>query len=172
MKSRRLTILVIDDDPNDRALIAAALSSAAPRLKIHSLSHGGEAIDYLSGSGKYANREQFPFPGYIITDLKMAPGDGFDVLDFLKRNPELSIIPVLVLSGAADEDDIRHAYQLGASAFIQKPPDQAGLTRRLKLLYEFFKECEVAQVTSAGAQLPTESHGKIGARFHTAQKGN
>jgi CheY-like chemotaxis protein len=168
VKSQRHTILVIDDDANDRYLIGRALRRINPDCIVQIADNGWEAIAYLQGDGQYADRAKFQFPGYIITDLKMPDGDGFEVLSFLKHNTTLSVIPVVVLSSSSDDDDIRQAYALGASGYLVKPQDTQGLVRRLKLLYEFFSECEVPEVTASGHEIRTSSEGKIGQRFSGA----
>jgi CheY-like chemotaxis protein len=165
VKSQRHTILVIDDDANDRFLIERALHRIDPACTVQMAKSGSEAVAYLRGAHQYADRRKFQFPGYIITDLKMPDGDGLEVLSFLKQNPSLSVIPVVVLSSSSDEDDIRQAYALGASGYLVKPQATQELVRRLKLLYDFFGECEVPQVTASGHEVPTSSEGKIGQRF-------
>jgi CheY-like chemotaxis protein len=165
VKSQRRTILIIDDDANDRFLIERALRHINPECVVQTAKNGTEAIAYLRGADQYADRQKFQFPGYIITDLKMPNGDGLEVLNFLKHNPDLSVIPVVVLSSSNDDDDIRQSYALGASGYLVKPHDTEDLVRRLKLLYEFFKECEVPEVTAMGQEVPTSSQGKIGQRF-------
>lgn len=165
MKSQRRTILVIDDDPNDCFLIERALHGINPDCAVQIVNSGSEAIAYLQGGDQYADRQKFQFPGYVITDLKMPNGDGFEVLSFLKNNPNLSVIPVVVLSGSGDADDIRQSYALGAAAYLVKPQKTDDLRRRLKSLYDFFSECEVPEVTVSGHELPTSSEGKIGQRF-------
>ena len=113
----------------------------------------------------FEDRAQYEFPGYIITDLKMPHGDGFDVLNFLKHNPQLSIIPVIVSSASADTDDIRHAYALGASAYLVKDQDPEIRKEQFRKLYDFLSVCEVPEVNASGHARPTDSRGKFGERF-------
>jgi CheY-like chemotaxis protein len=87
MKATKFTVLLVEDDDDQRAFLRAAFQSFASHYRIQTLASGNEAIAYLKGEGKYSDRAQFEFPSYIITDLKMVPGDGFDVLEFIKRNP-------------------------------------------------------------------------------------
>src|SRR5687768_2071631 len=121
MKAQKRTVLVVDDNAHDRLFIERALKTLDTKCSIHVLSSGNEAIAYLKGEGRFADRKKFQFPGYIITDLKMADGDGFDVLNFLRANPNKCVIPVVVLSGSGDSDDVRRAYVLGAGGFLVKP---------------------------------------------------
>ena len=82
------TILVVEDQPNDRALIEMAFRQVGVTGPIHLLSDGEEAIAYMMGEGQYADRQKYAYPSFIITDLKMPCADGFDVLDHLKSNPD------------------------------------------------------------------------------------
>src|SRR5512140_3272722 len=115
------TILVVEDEPNDQALIELAFRDIGVTGPIHLLSNGKAAIAYLMGEGQYADRHKYAYPSFIITDLKMPGADGFAVLEHLKANPEWAVIPTVVLSASADLDDIRTAYLLGASTYHLKP---------------------------------------------------
>lgn len=162
MKRQGSTILVIDDDENDRFMVQRAFRKNGVRDTIHLLADGADAVAYLNGEGKYADREQFAFPSIIITDLKMHRVNGFGVLKHLKNNPEWSVIPVIMLSGSADTDDIKTAYFFGANTFFTKPTNQADLQALLKRLYDYWTVAEVPQTDAAGRMLETESVGKIG----------
>ena len=126
---------------------------------------GDEAIAYLKGQGKYSDRSQFEFPSYILTDLKMPGGDGFHILQFLKENPALSVIPVVMLSTSEDADDIRHAYLLGASSYFVKPSSIPALTELLEDIHNYWTKCEVPQVDADGYATDTDSYGKAGERY-------
>lgn len=141
--------------------IERALKSLNTHCSLQLLASGNEAIAYLNGEGRFHDRARFQFPGYIITDLKMADGNGFDILQFLRTHPDKCIVPVIVLSGACDSHDITQAYQLGASGFLEKPSDPNDLRILLQKMYDFFSECEVPEVTSAGRPLATNARGKI-----------
>jgi len=71
----------------------------------------------MCGEGRYADRERFAYPTFIMTDLKMPRVDGFGVLEFLKKNPEWRVIPAVMLSASRDTDDIKKSYALGASSY-------------------------------------------------------
>ena len=150
MKAQQRTVLVVDDNTYDRMFTANALQALDTNCSIQLVSSGNEAIAYLKGEGRFSDRKKFQFPGYIITDLKMDDGDGLDVLNFLRTHPEKCVVPVVVLSGSGDADDVRQAYVLGASGFLVKPHEPEELRSLLKKLYDFFSECEVPQVTDCG----------------------
>jgi len=164
MKTYYTTILVIEDDPNDQLLIEAAFRKIGVTSPINVVADGAEAITYMSGEGKYSDRKKYAYPTFIMTDLKMKT-DGFAVLEFLKNNPEWRVIPAVVLSGSGDLDDIKKSYMLGASSYHVKPQSPEGLRALLKILHDYWLNCEVPQVDSSGKQLETNSDGKLGQRF-------
>ena len=157
--------MVVDDDPNDRILIERAFRAVGVKDPIQVLHDGLEAIAYMKGEGKYADRGLFTYPTFITTDLKMPGADGFAVLEHLKRNPEWAVIPTVVLTGSKDLDDIKRAYALGASSYHVKPHSSADLRLQLKVLHDYWMTCEVPEVDKTGKQLPTTSAGKLGERF-------
>ena len=159
------TILVVEDEPHDQTLIEKAFRDLGLTGAIHVVNDGLEAIAYMMGEGKYADRAQYPYPTFIITDLKMPGADGFDVLQHLKANPAWAIIPTVVLSASTDPDDIRTAYLLGASSYHVKPAGFNELRSQLKILHDYWMTCQIPEVDVSGKQLLTESKGKLGERF-------
>src|SRR5690349_4005018 len=148
MKKYFATILVVEDDANDQVLIEKALRTAGVAGPMHMVGDGAEAIAYMMGEGKYADRSVFAYPTFIMTDLKMPKVDGFGVLEFLKGNPEWAIIPTVVFSASQDRDDIKKAYMLGASSYHIKPQDHDDLRRQLATLNSYWLTCEVPEVDS------------------------
>ena len=129
MKSRG-SFLVAEDDGNDVFFLQRAFQQAKIENPLHIVGDGQEAIDYLSGEGKFSDRSLYPLPHLFILDLKMPRKTGLDVLLWLQEQPELRCLPVLVLSSSAQRTDIERAYELGANAFVVKP---ASLERRVEL---------------------------------------
>ena len=170
MKASKYTLLIVDDDEDQRFFYKQSFEKLGTKYKVQLVDSGHQALAYLKGEGKFADRNQFEFPSYILTDLNMKPGDGFAVLEFLKNNPALSVIPVVMLSSSEDHDDIRQAYLLGASSYFVKPSDVADLKRLLKKIHDYWAECEVPQVDAEGYALKTNSIGRLGARFKRPQR--
>lgn len=165
MKKYHSTIMIVDDDPNDLILIERAFRDIGVKDPIHTINGGREAIAYMMGEGKFSDRNLYAYPTFITTDLKMPGADGFAVLEHLKKNPEWSVIPTVVLTSSRDLDDIKKAYMLGASSYHVKPSSPEELHRQLKVLHDYWVTCEVPQVDSTGRQLRTDSAGKLGERF-------
>lgn len=170
MKEQRHVILIAEDDPNDRLLLVTALRDNGVRDVISEVNDGKEALAYLQGSGKYADRTRYPFPSMILTDLKMPRMDGFAVLEIIRNNPDWAIMPTVVLSASADAHDIRQAYALGAKSYFRKPQSFEELSSLVKLMYEYWARCEVPEVYETGKMVETQGEGKLGARFNVEAK--
>ena len=123
MTSRKaVTVLHVDDDPNDTALLQVACAKAAVDFELQNIEDGGQVIEYLSGIGKYADRVQYRLPGLVLLDLKMPRLAGLDVLKWIRNQSTLRELPVIVLSGSELQEDIRQAYAVGADSYLVKPP--------------------------------------------------
>ncbi len=165
MKKYHSTIMIVDDDPNDLLFMEKAFRAIGVTDPIHTINGGKEAIAYMKGEGKYADRATYAYPTFITTDLKMPGADGLAVLEHLKNNPEWAVIPTVVLTSSQDLDDIKKAYMLGASSYHLKPGSPDQLRHLLKVLHDYWVTCEVPEVDSTGRQLPTDGEGKLGERF-------
>jgi len=116
-------ILLAEDREDDIVLITKAFSRAWIDNPMHVVRDGEEAINYLAGKGKYAIRSEYPLPTLLLLDLKMPRADGFDVLQWIRTQPSLSNLVVVVLTSSEDIRDVNRAYQLGANSFLIKPMD-------------------------------------------------
>jgi CheY-like chemotaxis protein len=164
-RRKDLWLLIVDDDENDRFLLEHAFRKLNVGYRIQPLQNGSEALALIKGEGVYADRKAYPFPSFILTDLKMPGGDGFEILSYLKQHPEILIVPVVMLSGSDDPDDVRQAYSLGASSFIVKPHGVDGLEGIVQKLHYYWSECEVPMVDDSGRAIVTNSNRKLGERF-------
>ena len=138
-----LCILVADDDANDIFLLQRAFREAEIHNPLHAVADGQEAIDYLSGAGKYSDRSQFPWPALVILDLKMPRKTGLEVLEWLRSERGLCCLPTIMHSTSAHPADVERAYRLGANAFVVKPSslsDRADLARMIKGFWLTFNE--------------------------------
>lgn len=161
-----LRVLVVDDDLDDQFFAQLALEKVLPDGSTVQIVHSGnEAIAYMIGEGKFADRATFPFPSLVITDLKMADGDGFHVLEFLQKNPAWNVVPRLMFSNSTHADDVRTAYMLGVSAYHVKPLGKAQTEQRMRSIVEYWAGSEVPPVDRTGRVLTTNSSGRLGARY-------
>jgi PAS domain S-box-containing protein len=125
------TLLLIEDDPNDTFFFKYALQQARPDLSLQAVTDGREAMDYLNGLQQYSDRAVHPVPDFIFLDLKLPYLSGFDVLEHIRATPSLSDILVFVLTSSSEERDRKRALELGAKAYLVKPPSAKMLTETL-----------------------------------------
>ena len=134
-----ITILMADDDPDDRLLTSDALKEARLINDIRFVENGEELLEYLRKEGKYATSEA-PRPGLILLDLNMPRKDGRTVLKELKQDPELRAIPVVVLTTSKDDEDVYRSYDLGVNSYIVKPVTFEALVDILQTLEKYWFE--------------------------------
>ena len=117
------TLLLIDDNPNDRLLAEVGCRRAQVSFRLEMVEGGVEAIRYLNGQGTFSDRVEHPFPDLIFLDLKMPEMDGFQVLRWIRSHPATRATPVAVCSASYIPEDIAKSYSLGAEYFIPKPAE-------------------------------------------------
>lgn len=129
-------ILLAEDDDNDIFFMQRALRKAEVNFPLHVVTNGQEAIDYLGGAGKFADRTQHPLPSIMLLDLKMPFLDGFEVLSWINSQSSLKEIPVLVLTSSAEERDRQKATELGAKGYFVKPPTIETIRETMRFMSE------------------------------------
>jgi CheY-like chemotaxis protein len=117
-----VTVLHVDDDPNDTTLLQVACAKADVNFEVQNIEDGDQVIEYLSGMGKYADRSRYRLPGLVLLDLKMPKTTGLDILKWIRNQSSSKHLPVIVLSGSELKEDIHQAYAVGANSYLVKPP--------------------------------------------------
>ena len=136
-----ITILICDDDEDDRMLTRQALEQAHVSNSLRFVEDGEQLLDYLYQRGAYAGETgKAPRPGLILLDLNMPKMDGRDALKVIKEDPTLRDIPVVVLSTSRLDQDIVRSYQLGVNSFISKPVTFTGLVEAMNVLGRYWLE--------------------------------
>jgi CheY-like chemotaxis protein len=135
-----ITILLADDDEEDRLMTTEALTESRLANDVRFVADGEELTDYLFGRGAYANGADAPTPGLILLDLNMPKKDGREVLAEIKSDPRLRQIPVVVLTTSKTEEDIVRSYALGVNSFITKPVTFEGLVNAMTVFTEYWFE--------------------------------
>ena len=134
---QNLDILLIENDPAAVLLTKEAFREAGLAQAVRSVPDGDEALACLRREEKYANH---PYPDVIFLDLHLPKKSGLEVLAEIKRNPKLLITPVVVVSGSANPQEIREAYELHASCYVRKPDDLHSFLKFIRVCYEFWGE--------------------------------
>jgi CheY-like chemotaxis protein len=135
-----ITILLADDDEEDRAMTEEALKESRLANDLRFAADGEELIDYLHQRGQFANPSDTPTPGLILLDLNMPKKDGREALAEIKADPRLRQIPVVVLTTSKAEEDIVRSYDLGVSSFITKPVTFDGLVEAMRVFSHYWFE--------------------------------
>src|SRR6266404_974484 len=131
------TILQVEDDPNDVFLLQHALTKMGVANPIQIARDGQQAIDYLQGAGKFADRAKFPFPCLVLLDLKLPYVMGLDVLGWIRKHPGTALT-VVMLTASGEDADIAAAYGLGANGFLVKPSESGKFEDMVKSIKDFW----------------------------------
>jgi CheY-like chemotaxis protein len=145
---RPITILMADDDEDDRELAREALEGTRLGERMEFVVDGQDLIDYLRHEGPYAEAPT-PRPSIILLDLNMPRKDGREALAELKADESLRQIPVVVLTTSNDELDVQNAYDLGASSYITKPVTNTHLADVMQMVARYWSEVVVLPDTPA-----------------------
>lgn len=135
-----ITIVMAEDDPDDRMLTQAAMQENRLANDLRFVKDGQELIEYLRHEGHYTDPADAPRPGLILLDLNMPRKDGREVLAEIKADPKLRAIPVVVLTTSRAEADILRSYDLGVSSFISKPVSFDDLVAAMKVFGQYWFE--------------------------------
>jgi CheY-like chemotaxis protein len=135
-----ITILMADDDADDRRLTRDALEESRLANDLRFVENGEELLDYLRHQGKYSDADAYPRPGLILLDLNMPRKDGRTALKEMKADPDLRQIPVTVLTTSKADEDIFRSYDLGVNSYIVKPVTFEALVDILQTLEKYWFE--------------------------------
>jgi CheY-like chemotaxis protein len=131
-------ILLVEDNPDDIFFVKRAFKANEITNPLHIVQDGQQAIDYLSGAGPFADREQYPLPFLILIDLKLPIRPGLEVLEWLHEQADLRHVIVVVLTSSHLDVDIERAYDLGAHSFLVKPSDSRQLTHLIGIIDQYW----------------------------------
>lgn len=131
-------VLIAEDSENDVVMLRRAFRQASVTTPIQYVSDGEQAIAYLHGDGKFARRDEFPLPDLLLLDLKMPRKNGFDVLEWLRDQPSLRHLRVVVLTTSEELRDVNRAYALGAASFLTKPVNFVEFKDTIQAMYNYW----------------------------------
>lgn len=132
---RAIEILLVEDDPGDELITREAFEHNKLKNNLHVAHDGEEGLDFLYQRGRYADA---PRPDLILLDLNLPKYDGRQLLEKVKSDPELSRIPIVVLTTSSAEEDILRSYELHANAYVTKPVDLDQFINAVRQIDEFF----------------------------------
>jgi CheY-like chemotaxis protein len=126
---KKPTILLVEDEESDVYLLTHAFREAGIVNEVVVARTGQEALDFFTGTGRYSNRRAFPLPGLVLLDLNLPIKSGMEVLEWMRRQPSLRVIAVIVFTSSCHPMDIERAYELGANCVVTKPQDLEALEK-------------------------------------------
>ncbi|MEO7982303.1 MAG: response regulator [Sporichthyaceae bacterium] len=132
---REIQVLLVEDDPGDVLMTREAFEDYKVHNQLHVVNDGEQAMAFLRQEGEYAG---LPRPDLVLLDLNLPRMDGRQVLDAIKSDPELSSIPVVVLTTSEAEDDVLNSYSLHANAYVTKPVDFERFISVVRQIDDFF----------------------------------
>lgn len=133
-----MCILLVEDNYNDILLIQRAFRQAKIKQPMKQVSDGKEAIAYLSREGKYADQKTYPIPLLILLDLKLPRCSGLEVLAWIRQQPTLRRLLVVVLTSSRENSDLNQAYDLGINSYLVKPVDFQDFVRLIEMVDSYW----------------------------------
>ena len=149
MHSEPFTVLVVEDNPEEVLLLKRACQQAGSNIVVQFVGNGEEAIEYLSGGDRFADRSEYPEPDLVLMDLKMPRKGGFEVLEWFRNLEEGALVPVIVLTSSSREADVQRAYSLGANTYFIKPSSFDEFREMLQILYAYWSRARRPKTTAA-----------------------
>jgi CheY-like chemotaxis protein len=132
-------VTLIAEDVEDEVFIYQRAITKLGIPNVHIVRDGSEVIEYLQGTGRYADRNTYPVPRCLWLDIKMPKMTGFDVLRWMKQNPNYKVVPTIIMTNSNVHRDIEEAYELGANCFFQKPRELSEMIDLVALIDHFWK---------------------------------
>jgi CheY-like chemotaxis protein len=131
-------VLIAEDNPEDIALFRRAFEQLGYTGPLQYVADGEQAIAYLAGEGRFANRSEFPLPSFLLLDLKMPRKNGFEVLEWIRSQRALAQMRTVVLTTSDDLREVSRAYQLGAASFLTKPVNFTEFKDTIQALFNYW----------------------------------
>src|SRR6266850_4826426 len=133
-------ILLVEDQEDDVVLIRKAFERAGSPNPLHVVRDGEDGVAYLSGSGKYANRAEYPLPWLVLLDIKMPGMDGFQLLQWIRQQPGFKNLIVIMLTSSDAIRDVNKAYACGANSFMVKPLEFENAVEVSRLIKQYWMQ--------------------------------
>jgi CheY-like chemotaxis protein len=148
--NERQTILLVDDSDDDLVLMRDAFKQAQCSHPIQEVHNGEEAIAYLNGEGMYNDRSRFPLPIVMLLDLNMPKKNGYEVLTWVRAQPDLKRLAVFILTASLRNEDVERAFYLGATSYLAKPSNLETLAAMMRCLCNWIQINHFPALNEAG----------------------
>ena len=137
------TVLIVEDNPDDLFVMKMACQRTGIPHLLRVVTDGAMAIDYLSGTGEFADRTAHPLPDVVFLDIKMPKQDGHQVLKCIRSQPGVKNLPVVMLTVSTQMADVDRAYELGVTSYLQKVPCLAEFGQGVRIILKYWLELNV-----------------------------
>lgn len=131
-KGKPVNILLVEDNEDHAELTLRALRNNNLINEVYVVKDGEEALDFAYHRGKYADVKEFPLPGLILLDISLPKVSGLEVLETLKKDPQLKVIPIIMLTTSEREEEIARSYAGGANSYVTKPVNFEEFVKKIK----------------------------------------
>jgi DNA-binding response OmpR family regulator len=133
-----LILLLVEDDEHDTLFLKRAMDKVGMLVLVREVRDGAEALDYLAGRGAFADRAKNPVPSLVLLDVKLPKKSGFEVLEWMRSQPEYRRTPAVMLTSSQSAADVSRAYELGANAYHVKPAGFDGLLELVRGIHLYW----------------------------------
>lgn len=137
------TVLLAEDDDSDLLLMKMACERSGVAHKLRVVTDGHAAIEYLAGTGKFEDRLAHPLPHLVFLDIKMPKRTGLEVLEWIRQQPHLRALPVIMLTSSTQIQDINRAYELDATSYLKKISDPTEFTQAVRIILKYWLELNI-----------------------------
>jgi CheY-like chemotaxis protein len=138
------TLLLVEDSEDDVFLMKRSFTRADIHFDLQVVQDGDQAVEYLSGKGIFADRATYPLPTLVLLDVKLPRRNGQEVLSWIRSQPQLKGLPVVMLTSSSEPEDVDRAYRNGANSYLVKPINYEQLDKMLPLLMEYWLSANVS----------------------------
>jgi CheY-like chemotaxis protein len=137
------SILLVEDNEDDAWMMKMACQRTGIPHSLHIVTDGDAAVDYLAGTGPYADRTAFPLPHLVFLDIKLPKRSGHEVLEWLRSRPEFKSLPVVMLTISAEPRDVSRAYSLGVTSYLRKMTGPAEFGQAVRVIVKYWLELNI-----------------------------
>jgi CheY-like chemotaxis protein len=149
------SILLVEDSQDDIFIMERACKRTGIPHALHVVTDGQLGVEYLSGSGPYSDRAVYPMPHVVFLDIKMPNRDGHEVLQWIREQPGLQKLPVVMLTSSTHWKDVERAYELGVTSYLQKVSDIGQFGQAVRVILKYWLELNIS--ANEGKSSPVES---------------
>jgi CheY-like chemotaxis protein len=137
-------VLIVEDDEDDIFAMKMACQRSGIPHSLQFVMDGKSAVDYLAGNGPYADRLTHPMPDVIFLDVKLPKLNGHQVLEWIRSQPALNSLPVVMVTGSMESSDVNRAYQLGVTSYLRKIASRAEFGQAVRVILKYWLELNIA----------------------------